>query len=153
MISPDEKAQFQRIADMDAWNIAKEYGCHYSGDCSPIPHGGFFYDARDWEKYGYASIVEFWCDDDSREDTLIVECRTVNRPDDMESAFRCIGIEPGNPLRNDVHCQIEAVQSYQGSEPLEDFSGPFVKRFKLADWPHEWRIWRSIDGWIRSLGN
>ena len=150
MIPQETKERFQRIADMSGWDIAKEYGCGYSGDGSPIPHGGFFYDARDWELYGYASCVEFWLDSESG--SIVVECGTINRPDDMESDFRCIGIGPDDPNRDNVHCQIEACKAYWGYEPIEDFGGRYVKSFRLDDWPHEWRIWRSVDGWLRQIG-
>lgn len=149
MIPQETKERFRRIASMNAWDIADEYGCSYSGDRSPIPHGGFFYDTRDWEEYGYASIVEFWLDSESG--SIVVECGTVNRPDDMESDFQCLGIGPDDPERNNIHAQIAACRYGSGIEPSEDFNGRYVKSFKLDDWK-EWRIWRSVDGWIRQLG-
>lgn len=152
MIPQADKERFQRIANLDAYDIAAEYGCDYSGDSDPINHDGFFFDARDWERYGYASIVEFWTNDDGREQITIVECRTVNKPSDMGPVWQSYGIGPDDPIRDSVQAQIEAVKSWHGSDPVEDFSGPYVKRFNLADWPNHWRIWRSVEGWIKSLG-
>ena len=82
----------------------------------------------------------------------MVECGTVNRPKDMESAWRCIGIEPGNPLRDNIHCQIDAAKSYHGSEATEDFSGRYERTYDPATWK-EWRIWRSLDGWLKRLNS
>ena len=152
MISPEEKAKFERIASMSSWDIAKHYGCSFSGDCNPIEHGGFFYDSRDWEAYGYASCVEFW--DDHENGCLIVQRGTIQKPsqpEDMNSAFRCIGMAVDDENRENIHAQIEAVRYYCGIEP-DGTSYPDLKNFDLDQW-QEWRIWRSIEGYIQPLGD
>lgn len=151
MISTEEKAKFERIASLSSWDIAREYGCHFSGDVDPINHGGFFYDARDWDAYGYAQCVEFW--EDYEHDCLVVQRGVINRPDDddMESVWRGIGIDADSEERDNIHAQIEAARSYCGIEP-DGTDYPELKNFRLEDWK-EWRIWRSIDPWLRQLGS
>lgn len=152
MIPPEEKARYDHLASLGAWEIARFYGCDYSGDCNPLEHGGYFYDSRNWEAYGYASCVEFW--EDCENDCLVVQRGTINKPsnpEDMESAWQCIGIAPDDENRSNIHAQIDAIRSYCGIEP-DGTSYPDLKNFRLEDW-QEWRIWRSIDGWLRFLGD
>lgn len=139
----------EQLSSLDAWQIAERFDCCYQGDVNPIDHGGFFYEVRDWESYGYASIVEFWVDPES--DETVIECRTVNRPDDMQSLFDNCGMEFPAPDQLSAHVQIWLVQSANGSEPLEDFSGPYVQRF--PEDTDEDAIWESVRGWIEQLGN
>ncbi len=151
-ISPEEKQLYQHIADLAGWNIAKHYNCGYSGDSDPIQHGGFFYDVRDWEKYGYANCVELWMDPES-EDVLHVQTGTINkpyRPEDMESCWQSMEIDSDDEIRSNINAQIEVVRSSWGIEP-DGTKYPCVKTFRLAEWA-EWRIWRSVAGWLTSLG-
>lgn len=142
---------FKRIESMAGWDIASHYGCDYSGNINVIPHGGYFYDLRDWERYGYARIVEFMVLDgpDDDEPQLWVECGTVNRlkGKELTSAMDCIG----NPDIDDdsrIHVEIDACKSYAGFD--RDECG--TRTFKLANWPQEWRIWRQVNGHLINLG-
>lgn len=138
----------QELASMSGWDIAKALGCEYSGDCNPIRHGGFFYDARDWEAWGYANIVEFWDDPETKDDILVVQRGTIHKPDDMSGAFRCCDVpesEQGN-----IHAQIEACRYYGGIE-TDDEDRLQPRRYNLDNWK-EWRIWKSIRPLIEQLG-
>lgn len=137
-----------------AWDIAKRIGCGYTGDANPIDHGGTFYDVRDWERYGYASCVRFTRIDD----TLHVECATVNRPSDLTDCYACCGFaRRGDKLvasqgEIDItpEVEIECVLAYWGAEPVEDYSGRMVQRF--AEETDEDDIWQAVSGWLSSLG-
>ena len=87
---------FDQLASLAGWDLAKELGCEFSGDCNFIDHDGYFYDARDWDHYGYASCVAFsripehgthWMDADN---TLHVEACTINRPDSVTERAECL---------------------------------------------------------------
>lgn len=138
---------YHKLASLSAWDIASEFGIHYSGDSNAIEHGGFFYNADNWEAYGYASCIEFWLDPD-QEDTLIVSCGTINKPDDKEGAFRCCGISTDSPDTSNIHCQIDCVRNYCGIEP--DAYQSFTRKYKLSDWK-EWRIWKSVSPLLTEL--
>jgi hypothetical protein len=138
------------LASLAGWDIAVAFGCGYSGDSNPIEHGGFFYDLRDWESYGYAATVEFWSDPEASNDTLIVQTGTIHKPnrETLKNALTSIGLNP-----NDTHpleAEIEATKSWVGIEP-EGTEFPYLKHFVLKDWRED-RIWRSIRGWIEQLG-
>lgn len=144
-----ERELYKRLASMAGWDIAKHYGCEYLGDCSPIPHDGTFIDTRDWASWRYANIVELCT---VGEGTLVVTSGTINMPtsaETMERAWECIGIGPGDPIRNDTLAQINAVQAYYGYEP-DDYTTP--RTYKLEHW-QEWRIWRSIAPMLKELGS
>ena len=130
---------FHALASMSAWDVAKTLGCYYSGDSNAIEHGGYFYDASDWEAYGYASCVEFWLDPEAKEDTLCILVGTINKPDDMSSAFSYCGTPEGE--HENIHAQIDAVRSYCGIEP-DDYQ-EFQRAYKLSTWK-EWRIWKRV---------
>ncbi len=139
----------EQLASMSPWTIADAFGCSFSGDMNPIEHGGFFYDHRDWNDNGYASAVEFWEDPESGD--LVVQRGTINKPDDMESAFACLGYtEEDDDLRNHLAIQVEAARAYSGIEP-DGTAYPHLKVFKLDDWK-ERNIWKSIRRWIEQLG-
>ena len=89
------------------WEIAKRLGIHYSGDLNSIPHGGYYYETKNWESYGYCEFVRF----QESEGVLYVELGTVNRPNDMLPALKCIGME-SNEDSDDPHVQIEACMAY-----------------------------------------
>jgi hypothetical protein len=147
-----EKAGWQQVASLSGWDVAAHYGCSYIGDCNAIDHGGYFYDPRDWEPYGYASVVEFWRDPED-DDVLYVQRGTVHRPQtakEWRSAWSCIGA-PEDDTRHNVHAQIDAARSWGGIE-TDGTSYPALKTFRTTDW-HEWRIWRSVHDWLAALGN
>ncbi|CAB4162724.1 hypothetical protein UFOVP785_97 [uncultured Caudovirales phage] len=130
---------FHALESMSAWDVAETFGCHYSGDSNAIEHGGYFYDASDWEEYGYASCVEFWLDPDAKEDTLRILVGTINKPNDMSGPFSCCDTPESE--QDNIHAQIDAVRSYCGIEP-DDYQ-EFNRVCKLATWK-EWRIWKSV---------
>lgn len=147
MTAQKEAVSDRELACMRGWRIAELLGCDYSGDADPILHGGYFYTARDWEAWGYAPVVELWGDPED-DDVLHVSTGTINKleGDDLDSAFRCIGIEPNDPLRQDVRCQIEACHAYAGIEADDDVH----VSYKLSNWK-EFRIWRRVRLWIERL--
>ncbi len=147
MSDTKQKLTNDQLADMTPWDIARHLGIGYSGDMNPLEHGGFFYDHRDWDAWGYARCVEFWEDPDTGE--LVVQPGTIHRPDDMTSAFECCGISDIDD-RNNVHCQIECCRDYYGIEP-EGTAHPHLKVFRLESWK-ERNIWKSVRGWIDALG-
>lgn len=140
------KEQYQELSSLSAWDIANRIGIHYSGDCSPIPHGGFFYDAKDWEQYGYANCIEFWIDPDTTPDTLRITIGTIHKPDDMSGAFECCDVPEAE--RSNIHAQIVACRDYNGIEP--DEHQEYSRAYNLETWS-EWRIWKSVYPLLLSL--
>lgn len=135
----------EQLSDMSPHAIADHYGIGYSGDMNPIEHGGFFYSLGDWEKYGYASCVEFW--EDPETGALIVQPGTIHKSADMTGAFQSSGIEPEH--QDNIHAQIDAVRSYCGIEP-DGIAYPSLKSFQFSN-RKERNIWKSIRGWIEAL--
>lgn len=147
MVSPDEKALYQKIASLQGGEIAKHFGCDYSGDGSPIPHGGFFYNIQDWEENDYADAVEFWMDPE-HEGRLVVQRATIHRPttpEQWESCWSCVGSKPGDENRKNIHFQIQSAQAAMGME-----TGDGSRSFILDNW-QEWRIWRKVSDWLEEL--
>jgi len=145
-IAPEERAYCERLASLSGWQIAKDLGLGYSGDCNAIDHGGFFYNPTHWDDWGYAEIVQFTPDGDWEGNRLRVERGTINRPDDLDAVFAQSGIDPEE--RGNIHAQIEAVRYHNGAEWDDRDSG-----FRLynPDLWAEWRLWRSILPMLRSI--
>lgn len=141
-------ALVRKLSSFSAWRIARYYGCHYSGDCNPIPHGGFFYDARDWKEHGYANCVEFWFDYDNH--AMVVSTGTINKCNDMAAAFDCCDV----PLsyRDMIDVQIEACQSYAGIESDDCVNGMRSFAVDENDNIPEEKVWSYAKGLIRRLG-
>lgn len=137
-----------KLSEMSPWEIATHYGIGYNGDMNPIEHGGYFYSLADWEDNDYAACVEFW--EDPETGALVVQPGTIHNRE-LESAFQCIGVGKDDPLRDNVHCQIDACRSYSGIEP-NGTSYPDLKVFNLDTWKEQ-NIWESIRGWIEELAN
>lgn len=144
------------------WDIADRLGIDYSGDMSPIPHDGYFYDASHWLECGSAAVVEF-C---TLEDAVIVSIGDIERPsnvEEMKKALRCcgwrysddiIGIEndhDGEVIASDPETisrvEIEAIKSYRGM--FTDFSETF--RFNDDPCEVEFRACKYAIGHIRSM--
>jgi hypothetical protein len=123
------KACLRKLFSRPAWTIARAYGCEYSGDLSPVPHGGFFYDSRDWKEHGYANAVRFFlCEDSNR---MIVERCTINKPLDMVPAFECCDVQMSD---RDLVDEIKEFAPDANDNLDED------------------KILNSVKGWIRALG-
>jgi len=148
----------RELADLSGYDIARVLGCHYTGDVSPIPHGGIFYSVRNWSSYGYASCVEIEVIAHSVDEGIVLVTRgTIHRSDDeprMLAALDCIGMRDewdriaSDPNNGSIyHLEIEACRAYRGIEP--DGIGEWT--FPLATW-REWRIWRKVRPWIEELG-
>lgn len=131
------------LASMSGWQIAEAIGCHYTGDASPIPHGGAFYNTDDWTEFGYANCVRI----EEVEGRIVVECGTINRASDCtpEAIRDCFGGEID--ITPDV--EIDWCLGQWGMETQEDFGGPYVQSFP-EDGP-EWKVWRAIRGWLDGL--
>lgn len=156
-VSFADQQLYRRLASMSGWKIADHFGCHYAGDFDPIGQGGFFYDSRDWVDHGYASVVEFWLDEDRLDNyncpyILHVTTGTINKrsAEDTESAWRICGVESDDPDRQNIFAQIETMRSAWGIEPSDDEI--FKRRYKLSEWS-EWRIWRSVSSLLSQLGS
>ena len=98
------------------WSIAERLGIDYSGDMSPIPHGGYFYCADRWLSEGVAETVEF----DEYENRVQVTLGTINRGDidDMKKALRCCGWRYACPTLDD--CAVGIVNEHDGSIVADD---------------------------------
>jgi len=146
------KIDGRKLSDYSSWDIARYFNCEFSGDMNCIDHGGFFYDSRDWKKFGYASIVEFWRDCDNN-DEIVVRCATVNNNQSSQDGKQYIPNSDYGELSQEtiesVEFQIEDTHSHWGSETLQDFSGDYVESF--PDETPENTIWRKINGWMKSL--
>jgi hypothetical protein len=139
----------KELASMSGPDIAHEFGIHYSGDMSVIPHDGFFYDVSNWEEYGYADCVEFCCLEERGEDAIVFVSRgTINRPTTDDEMRRVLGhtdVDLEDDEAKNVHFQIDAVKSYRG------FDHDDTRRFNLATWREE-RIWDKVRPWLTQLG-
>jgi len=111
-----------RMVSGSPWEIAKDLGIHYTGDMSPIPHGGMFYNSHNWDRYGYADCVSIY----ELDGKIFIECGTINKSDDLTNALACIGQSADTA---DILVQIEACESYDGYEVLQDFSGDYRKSY------------------------
>jgi len=132
------------FAALSGWAIAEHFGCQYYGDGSPVPHGGVFYDMRDWQRYGYANVVNIYKDPEG-EPIMTVERGTLNKPEDMQSAFDCAGT-PKDQYDNPA-AQIEAVFAACGVEP--DSVNPW-SYFPIDD---EDRLWEETEQDLKLLGS
>lgn len=172
----------KKLAEMDAWAIAEHFNLGYSGDMNVIEHGGYFYNLRSWEEYGYASCVEFWWDHDR--DAVVVECGTINKPSDLADCFRTCGWEIAGdqvicshdksvvgPLTPDI--EIECVHGHWG------FDRGATQTFPELEWnicancsaqltdeevdgdecPYcngikDWEefVWENVRGWLKRMG-
>lgn len=124
MMDAKDKAKQFGLSSLSGWELAELFGCHFTGDVNPLRHGGTFYEADNWERYGYAFCVSF-ADVDGK---LLVEAGTINRPKDMAPCFKCCGIAPKD--QNNIHAQIESALGYWGLETDEDFSGRYSRWFE-----------------------
>lgn len=129
----------KNLTTRQPWDIAEANRLEYSGDGSPIPHGGVWYETSNWESYGYAECVRI----QESEGTLWVESGTINKPsksDDMLSALNCCGWKIDNdndrpgmirqsgsePIELTPQIEIESVLAYSGVEV--DSSETFQER-------------------------
>lgn len=71
------------------WNIAEKFGVHYNGDMNPIPHGGVWFDSKNWNENEYATAIRI----QESAGTLWVELCTINRYDGIEKALSFCDIE------------------------------------------------------------
>jgi hypothetical protein len=46
------KLTIKQLRTRPAYEIAKQLGLGYTGDSSPIPHGGTFYETNNWNEHG-----------------------------------------------------------------------------------------------------
>ena len=146
IVTDAERDLFRKLASMSGWAIADHFGCEFDGDSNPIDHGGFFYSLANWEAYGYADAVEFWHDHDANR--LVVQRGTINRPDDIGAAMRCIGISPGSPEYGEPRAQVSAAKAYFGMECEPHY--PDMLTFNPDAWKG-WRIWRAVAPFLRDL--
>lgn len=123
------KITIKALCQSSPWDIAKANRLEYSGDGSPIPHGGVWYETSNWEEHGYAECVRI----QESEGTLWVESGTINKscdPADRISALNCCGWtidndndRPGQvrqhgqePIELTPQIEIESVLAYSGME-------------------------------------
>lgn len=146
MISSEEREALIGLADRSGPEIARHFGCEYTGDVDPIRHGGTFYDARKWSEDGSASVVEFR---EGRGDNETIVARGyVYRPrgGGLLDAMRSCWGDRHEELVGDARSEIEAALSWSGIE--EDSA----KTYNLDTWK-DWRIFRSVKTWLEALGN
>ena len=152
---PDGKV----LESMSPWDIAELLGVGFTGDMNPVDHGGTWYETRNWVEYGYASAVSMY----RVYNRLYVEFCTINKMD-LDAALRCCGWErcgegkvrqegTTDELDLCVEMEIECCLSYAGAETDEDFSGPYLRKFRPNKDGNlrEFRVWDEIKGWLESL--
>jgi hypothetical protein len=130
------------LSSMSGWQIAQAYGCHYTGDASPIPHRGTFYNLDNWGFDGWAECVYL----SENEGILYVSCGSIPYRHNMDRALACIGIDSDGPYATNPHAQFEACKAYWG------FEADDTRTFRLSTWREE-RIWGAIAKWIMELGS
>lgn len=149
----------KKCADWHGWDIAKELGIGYSGDCNVIEHGGYFYSLRDWSRWGYASCVEFYMLWDEPGAILHVEAGTISRPDpeELSRIIQQSGINyevdprvlpPDGRMIYPTALEIECARDYWGIEP--GYCHDDYRTFNLETWK-EWRIWKAVLPMIERL--
>lgn len=149
-----KKITIKRFRDGNPRDIAQELGIHYAGDMNAIPHDGTFYETANWEKHGYANCVRIV----SAENTLWVECGTINKSDDVDAILRSCGweLEDGVvvcPHSGDevgeltAELLIEATRGYWGCDvgDSQTFSENAAGEFP------EWKIWQYARPHILNL--
>ena len=156
---------FAQLASLAGWDLARQLGCQFSGDCNYTDHGGYFYDSREWRRNGYAAAVEFRRIDDD-ENSLHVSCGTINRPNDISGCLASCGWrydgtgsaiaivdERGEVITDELdimaRVEIDACRGHWGIEPQEDFGGPSSQRF--PDGTDDSDILAAVIGWLTSL--
>lgn len=142
-----DTAFFKHLPSLTGWAIAELYGLHYEGDSDPITHGGTFYNLNNWQEYGYAGCVELYPNVDGT-DVMIVSVGTVHRPDDttLARALHSADLPPDTTEPAEL---AYAVRCYCGAEP-DDEPG---RTYDTANWPNEWRLWKSIHPLLLALAN
>lgn len=142
---PVDAAFFRRLPSLTGWAVAELYGLHYDGDSDAIAHGGTFYSLTQWAAFGYAPCVELCPLTDGGRELLMVSAGTVNRPDadTLRKALAMCDL----PATEDAATVVDAVKSYCGAEPDAETG----RTYELANWPNEWRIWKSIHPLLLSL--
>ncbi len=149
MSQTTQKLTNEQLADMPPWQIADAIGIGYDGDINPVEHGGFFYDFRDWERWGYANAVEFWEDPETH--ALVVQTGTIHKPNDMTATLLHFGAELADEERNNIHFQISACKAHISMQ-CDGTEYTYLKTFNPDHWRKEKNIWKSIRGWIEALG-
>lgn len=157
------KLTIKQLRTRPAYEIAEQLGLSYSGDCSPIPHGGVFYETYNWAEYGYSNCVRI----QESEGRLWVDCLTVNKPnseDDRRSALESSGWKfcddtdapglvsqsGGHPTELTADIEIDALLNSGGYEvdTGEEFKSDNGKSW--GDFP-EFKIWQYAKPHIVAL--
>ena len=145
--SPRNRARhFDRLASMDAGEIAEHYGCRYHGADDPIEDRGVFFDASRWLSNGVAQAVEFEYDEVA--DALRVWRGVVHRPN-RHTQWR-LWRESGSPIDEYTvdDAIVDAIRNFGLDVPSARF--PDVLTFKLREWKPG-RIWKSVHSWLTEL--
>lgn len=144
------REDIRELATLSGWDLAEKIGCQFAGDMNYTDHGGYFYETKNWEKYGYAECVEFEC----YEGRKVVTAATINKCEDMAQCLATIGLtlEDLKSSEPEVRTlvEIEACKATWGAEPTEDFTGEYKHSF--PDDVKDHRILGKAIGWIESLG-
>ncbi len=139
------KLSGHKMASMPAWEIASMLGCHYTGDCNAIPHGGAFYSTRDWKAYGYASCVVI----EEIDGRILVSSGTINRSDDCTPEN--LAEVYGGAVEVTDDTEIDYCLGQWGFETDEDFGGRYSKWFPEST--PENKIWLFARNWIAALAD
>lgn len=147
MTKPQARARhFDKLASLDAYDIARRYDCRYHGDVNPIEYGGVFFDDSEWGSANIARAVEFSYDEDG--DVLRVWRGVIHRPD-RDTQWR-LWRESGVPIDEYgiANAIVDSFHEYGVETPSCRF--PDVLTFKLDDWKPG-RIWKSLHPWLAEL--
>lgn len=122
------------------YDIAEKHGLQYSGDIN-IEYGGIFFDASTWKEEGYATALRITDLDSACGFTggILIERSSINRPDDLEPALSCCGLENEENVPEEM--EIEACMYYGHSDPIDDCFSPSC--MIVTTDPDSW----AYDGW------
>ncbi len=138
------------LRENSPWDIAKKFGLHYSGDYSPVPHGGMWYESKNWASLGYADAIRL----SESEGTLWVELIVINRIDrDLGSVKKYADWESAKEhctTPESVACwEIESFESYSGGDVLTCQTFNSDNGRDWGDFP-EFQIMKTVrDMWFR----
>lgn len=102
---------------------------YYSGDSSPLAHGGYFYNLENWKPHGYANTIKvstYGCELEGY--VTDIERGTISAGNDTDAEIaETYGIKIEDITDNH---RVEYAESVNGIEVSEDFGGAYCETFR-----------------------
>ena len=149
-----------RLSDPWSWKLPK--GVRYSGDRSPVPHGGMWYSMKNWDG-DWADAVRVETLDDGVPfgcAHVLLTSGSIHKRD-LAGAAKSCGWEASDCTQE---MEIEACAGYAGVEPSTEYgfllleggedrakAAKYAARHGLEMVVSEAPIYRVIRNWVRNL--